>query len=353
MSQRYLPAEWYPQDAILITWPHPDSDWADVLADAEDVYLDLLSSLSHTQDVVIQVHASIDTDRLKVLFERDGINQARCHLVLVDGNDTWARDHGPITVLEDDQPRLLNFRFNGWGDKFNASDDNALNQTMSDKGLFAAPMQSIDWVLEGGSIESDGRGTLLTTTACVLNPNRNGDTSRQTLDKHLKTWFGSQQILWLENGALAGDDTDAHIDTLARFAPEGILVFQGCQDENDAHFEQFSAMKRELTAFTDASGNPYRLIELPWPDAQFNQQGQRLPATYANFLVANQILLVPTYSVPQDGAALERLAEAFPDHRVVGIPCLTLIEQFGSLHCITMQLPKGTLSQSLLDSQDL
>lgn len=353
MSQRYLPAEWNPQDAILITWPHPYSDWAETLDDAEDVYLDLLSSLSHTQDVVIQVHASIDTDRLKVLFERDGINQARCHLVMVDADDTWARDHGPVTVLDNNQPMLLDFSFNGWGGKFDAHNDNALNQAMAGKGLFAVPMQSIDWVLEGGSIESDGQGTLLSTAACLLNPNRNGDTSRSSVEKHLKTWFGAQQILWLENGVLAGDDTDAHIDTLARFAPERTLVFQGCQDQTDTHFEALSAMKRELSTFSDASGNPYRLVELPWPDAQFNEEGQRLPATYANFLVANQILLVPTYAVPQDGAALELLAAAFPDHRVVGIPCRALIEQFGSLHCITMQLPRGTLSQSLMDSQDL
>lgn len=353
MSQRYLPAEWNPQDAILITWPHPDSDWADALSDAEDVYLDLLSSLSHTQDVVIQVHASVDTDRLKVLFERDGINQARCHLVLVDGDDTWARDHGPITVFEDEQPLLLDFTFNGWGGKFDARNDNALNQAMADKGIFAAPVQPVDWVLEGGSIESDGQGTVLSTTACLMNPNRNGDQPRAAVETKLKTWFGVQQILWLENGSLAGDDTDAHIDTLARFAPDNTLVFQGCQDETDAHFKALSAMKRELAAFTNADNKPYRLIELPWPDAQFSQDGQRLPATYANFLVTNQLLLVPTYGVPQDGAALERLAEAFPEHRVVGLPCRALIEQFGSLHCITMQLPKGTLSQSLLDSQDL
>lgn len=353
MSQRYLPAEWYPQDAILITWPHPDSDWADAMAEAEDVYLDLLSTLSHTQDVLIQVHSSIDTDRLTVLFERDGINQARCHLILVDSNDTWARDHGPITVLDDDQPMLLDFTFNGWGGKFDARLDNELNQNMAEKALFAASMQRIDWVLEGGSIESDGRGTLLTTTTCLLNPNRNSETSRHTVESRLKDWFGVDQVLWLQNGALAGDDTDAHIDTLARFAPEGVLVFQGCQDVADEHYDRLYAMKSELETFTDAQGTPYRLVELPWPDAQYNQEGQRLPATYANFLVANQVLLVPTYGVPQDGVALERLAEAFPGHRVVGLPCRALIEQFGSLHCITMQLPRGTLSRSMLDSQDL
>jgi agmatine/peptidylarginine deiminase len=352
MSQRYLPAEWHPQDAILITWPHADSDWADVLMDAEDVYLDLLSALSHTQDVLIQVHASIDTDRLKVMFEREGINQARCHLVMIDSNDTWARDHGPITVFEGDQPQLLNFTFNGWGGKFDASKDNALNQTMANNRLFAAPMETLDWVLEGGSIEADGQGTLMTTTACLLNPNRNPESSRQDIEQRLKDWFGVKQVLWLQSGALAGDDTDAHIDTLARFAPGSTLVFQGCQDEADEHFAPLSAMKKELEAFTDTNGNAYRLLELPWPDARYSQEGHRLPATYANFLVTNQLLLVPTYGVPQDSAALELLGEAFPAHRVVAIPSRVLIGQYGRLHCITMQLPKGTLSGTLLDTLD-
>jgi agmatine deiminase len=255
-------------------------------------------------------------------------------------------------VFEGDQPQLLNFTFNGWGGKFDASKDNALNQTMANNRLFAAPMESLDWVLEGGSIESDGQGTLMTTAACLLNPNRNPEASREDIEQRLKDWFGVKQVLWLQSGALAGDDTDAHIDTLARFAPESTLVFQGCLDEADEHFTALSAMKKELEAFTDTSGKAYRLLELPWPDARFSHDGHRLPATYANFLVTNQLLLVPTYGVAQDSPALEVLSEAFPAHRVVGIPCRVLIEQYGSLHCITMQLPKGTLSRTLLDTLD-
>jgi agmatine deiminase len=353
MSERYLPAEWFPQDAVLITWPHVDSDWAENLADAEDVYLDLLSALSHTQDVLIQIHSSVDVDRLFVLFERDGINQARCHLVMVDSNDTWARDHGPVTVIEAGQPILLNFEFNGWGGKFDARLDTELNQIMADGAIFDAPMESISWVLEGGSIESDGQGTLMTTSACLLTPNRNGQQTRATVEQKLKNWFGADRVLWLETGALSGDDTDAHIDTLARFAPDSTLVYQGCQDESDEHFGALSAMKIELEGFTNSAGEPYRLVELPWPEARFGKDGQRLPATYANFLVTNQLVLTPTYGASQDGAALEKLANAFPGHRVVGIPCRTLIEQYGSLHCITMQLPKGTLSRLLIDARDI
>ena len=355
MPGRQLPAEWHKQDAILLTWPHAESDWAARLEDAEAVYLDIVGILSHTQDIVIQLHDSVDLEKLTIQFERESINQARCHFVSVNSDDTWARDHGPITVLEQEQeeddwePLLLDFTFNGWGGKFDAQKDDALNRAMAEKGVFRASMESIDWVLEGGSLESDGAGTLLTTTQCLLNPNRNGVQSRETMESHLKGWFGVRQVLWLEHGALAGDDTDAHIDTLARFAPNNTLVYQGCDKAEDEHYQPLQQMAEELAGFHNADGEPYRLIDLPWPDAQYSADGQRLPATYANFLVANQLVLMPTYGAPQDGPAAERLAEAFPDHRVVAIDCRALIEQFGSLHCITMQLPEGVLSGKVLD----
>lgn len=349
MPTRHLPAEWHKQDAILLTWPHSGTDWADRLDAVEAVYLDIVGALSHTQDVVIQLHESVDPERLTVQFERESINQARCHLVRVDSDDTWARDHGPITVLEDDEPRLLDFTFNGWGGKFDARRDNALNRAMADQGLFRVPLETVDWVLEGGSIESDDRGTLLTTRACLLNPNRNGTQDAATVEARLKAWFGVRRILWLEHGELAGDDTDAHIDTLARFAPANTLVYQGCDDRKDDHFDALGRMANQLQTFRNADGDPYRLIALPWPDARYSASGQRLPATYANFLIANQLVLMPTYGVPQDGPAADRLAEAFPDHRIVAIDCRALIEQFGSLHCITMQLPEGVLSGRVLE----
>lgn len=349
MPARYLPAEWHPQDAILLTWPHAQSDWSETLETVEAVYLDILGALSHTQDVLIQVHESVDTDRLTVQFEREGINQARCHLIPANSDDTWARDHGPITVLDGNTPLLLDFTFNGWGQKFDAHRDNALNATMTKAGVFQAPIEPIDWVLEGGSIESDGQGSIMTTNACLLNPNRNGVQQANDVSTHLKSWLGAKQVLWLTDGELVGDDTDAHIDTLARFAPNNTLVYQKCDDANDEHYSALSRMASLLAAFRNVDGEPYRLIPLPWPQAQYNASGQRLPATYANFLVANQLVLMPSYNVPQDGQALEALTQAFPDHRVVAIDCRPLIEQNGSLHCITMQLPKGVVSDRFLD----
>lgn len=349
MTRRCLPAEWHPQDAILLTWPHPASDWAGRLDAVENVYLDLVGVLSHNQDILIQIHSSLDPERLKILFERESINQARCHLIGVDGNDTWTRDHGPLTVLDDAGPRLLDFTFNGWGGKFAAVADNALNHAMAALGAFAAPLETIDWVLEGGSIESDGAGTLLTTRACLLNPNRNGRRSEAEVTERLLRWFGADRVLWLDNGALAGDDTDAHIDTLARFAPGDTLIYQGCDRPDDDHYAALTAMTAELAALRTRTGRPYHLIELPWPDAQYAEDGRRLPASYANFLITNQLVLMPAYGCRQDSLAAERLAAAFPDRRLVSLPCRELIEQGGSLHCITLQLPAGTLAEGCLD----
>lgn len=352
MTDVLFPAEWHKQDAILITWPHQESDWREQLADVESVYLDILGQLSHSQDILIQLHPSIDFDSLSKRFEQEGINQARCHLVPLKSSDTWARDHGPITVFKSGKPTLYDFRFNGWGGKFNAELDNALNRGMADKGIFDAPLESIDWVLEGGSIESDGAGTLLTTRQCLLNANRNGPVQEADLDYRLKLWFGIEQIIWLESGVLDGDDTDAHVDTLARFAPDNQIVYQSCDDDQDPHFASLQSMQKELQQARTLDGEAYNLVALPWPDPQFNAAGDRLPATYANFLICNRVVLAPCYGVRQDEIALAVLTRAFPEHRVIGIDCRALIEQFGSLHCMTMQLPEGTVKQRWLDRDE-
>jgi len=259
-------------------------------------------------------------------------------------DDTWARDHGPITVATDDGFALLDFRFNAWGNKFSWEKDNALNTHLAGAGVFGRyPMQPVDLVLEGGSIESDGQGTILTTSECLLTATRNPSIDREAVEERLAEHLGAERVLWLEHGYLAGDDTDSHIDTLARFCAPDHICYVACPNETDEHFDALQAMAEELQEFRCKDGQPYKLTALPWPDALYDEDGQRLPATYANFLIINEAVLLPVYQVAQDEEAVRIMSELFPDREIVPINCRPLIHQHGSLHCITMQIPEGVL----------
>ncbi|MCU4674921.1 agmatine deiminase family protein [Catenovulum sp. 2E275] len=341
-----LPAEWYPQDAVMLTWPHAQTDWQAILPQVEPIYVELVKTISQFQSLVLVCDNEALKQHIKALLAAQQIDANRIFWVITPTNDTWARDHGPVSLVKGKQVQALDFTFNGWGNKFEASLDNKINQALFNQ-LNIKDQHTINLVLEGGGIESDGNGCLMATTECLLNPNRNPDFSQAELETLLLTRFGLQKILWLEHGALDGDDTDAHIDTLARFAPDNCIVYQACTDQNDSHFASLNAMKTQLQTFTNLDNQAFKLVELPWPDAQFSAEGDRLPATYANFLVINQAVLVPIYGVKQDQIALEQMQVAFPQHQIIGINCRPIIEQYGSLHCITMQLPQGFLSHYL------
>lgn len=341
MSLR-LPAEWEAQDGVLLAWPHADSDWGPVLDKVEPVFTEIARHISRYERLVIVAPRS---EPIRRHLAAAGADLARIQVVELPTNDTWARDFGPITIEEDGRPFLLDFGFNGWGLKFAANHDNQVTRGLARQGVFATlPLRTPGLVLEGGSIESDGRGTLLTTSECLLNPNRNPHLDRAALERELGGWLGASHFLWLENGYLAGDDTDSHIDTLARLAPNDTILYVACDDESDEHFTALQAMARELEALRTPSGAPYRLLPLPWPAAHHDEDGQRLPATYANFLVINDAVLVPTYGDPRDAEALAVVGRAFPGRAIIGIDCSALILQHGSLHCVTMQLPKGVLA---------
>ena len=249
-------------------------------------------------------------------------------------NDTWARDHGGITVFEDGRPVVCDFTFNGWGMKFAANFDNQITAQLFAQGVFEgySYKNCLKFVLEGGSIESDGKGTLLTTAECLLSDNRN-NLSREEVEIRLKQYFGVDQVLWLNHGYLAGDDTDSHVDTLARLCPNDVITYVQCDDEADEHYDELKKMKKELVDFRTLDGKPFHLIPLPMADAVF-VDGERLPATYANFLIMNKAVLVPVYDSPKDNMALQQLQKAFPDREVIGIDCNALIKQHGSLHCV-------------------
>lgn len=262
-------------------------------------------------------------------------------LAELPSNDTWARDHGGITIVDHGKPVVLDFCFNGWGMKFAADRDNLITQRLHQGGFLPGELRNCrNFVFEGGSIESDGRGTLLTTSECLLSPNRNATMTRGDIERYLCNTLGADRVLWLDHGYLAGDDTDSHIDTLARLCPDDTILYVSCSDETDEHYEALRQMEAQLRTFRTTCGKPYRLIPLPMAEPAFDpDDGHRLPATYANYLVVNGAVLVPVYSTPTDDVALARIAEAFPDREIVPVDCRALIRQHGSLHCVTMQYP--------------
>jgi agmatine deiminase len=337
---RRLPAEWEDQDGVLVAWPHESTDWHPNLDIVEPVFAEIVARISRFETALI---VAPDPERVLDALAPHGVPSGSVRIFRMDTNDTWARDFGPLTVEEYGNLLLLDFGFNGWGLKFPADLDNLVTRRLHAADTFGTlPCRTVGLILEGGSIESDGRGTILTTAECLLNPNRNPHLRMEEIEAMLGETFGAGHVLWLENGYLAGDDTDSHVDTLARLCPDDTILYVRCNDPADEHFSALSAMEEELRNFRTRDGSPFRLIPLPWP-APRHDGNERLPATYANFLVINNAVLVPTYRDPNDETALKAVGEAFPGREIIGIDCLPLILQHGSLHCVTMQLPKGTL----------
>jgi agmatine/peptidylarginine deiminase len=339
MGSPRFPAEWETQSAILLAWPHEGTDWAERLAEVEDTYVALVAAITRFQRAIVCVADADLQTYAEARLRSARVDMARVSFVEVEYDDTWLRDSGPITLREGDGFRLLDFRFTGWGGKFEASRDDRLVEALVARGLFRhAAHQPIDFALEGGAIETDGEGTLLTTWRCLHE--RHPQASQQELTEKLAGWLAQQRVLWLQHGYLEGDDTDAHIDTLARLAPGDAIVFQGCDDPDDVHFVELSAMAGEIAALRTADDRPYRVFPLPWA-APILDGDRRLAASYANFLILNGAVLMPAYGDPADEPAAAVLAAAFPGREIVQVPCRPLIWQNGSLHCVTMQLPEG------------
>jgi agmatine/peptidylarginine deiminase len=339
ISKPRFPAEWEQQSAILIAWPHAGTDWAERLSEVEETYIALVAAIASFQHVLVCVGDDDVETYARARLSSARIDMDRIRFLPVAYDDTWLRDSGPIALRDGDGFRVLDFRFTGWGGKFDASQDDLLVQRLHEAGVFLnSSQQTIDFALEGGAIDTDGAGTLLTTWQCLHE--RHPQVSREQLTVTLADSLVQERVLWLDHGYLEGDDTDAHVDTLARFAARDAIVFQACDDPADAHYEELQAMARELAALHTADGTPYRLFPLPWPQPILDD-GRRLAASYANFLIVNGAVLMPSYGDAADGAAAAVLAKAFPDREIVPVPCRPLIWQNGSLHCITMQLPHG------------
>jgi agmatine deiminase len=330
-----MPAEWEKQQCILMSFPHEETDWAKEgsLNASLIPFIRIAQAIAYGQSVYIICK---DKEQIASLF----CSTQNMTFIELPTNDTWIRDYGYISIKEHGDKKLLDFTFDGWGGKFEASLDNSVNSALHKKGYMGTtPLENIDFVLEGGSIESDGAGTILTTTACLCNPNRNAGLSKSEVEKKLKETLGTQRVLWLDYGYLAGDDTDSHIDTLARFVNTETIAYVNCENQEDEHYESLHKMEKQLKTFTTSKGKPYTLIPLPMTDIIVNNVGDRLPSTYANFLICNDALLYPTYSDKNDKIVHEIFEGLFPDREIIPINCLKLIEQGGSLHCSTMQIP--------------
>lgn len=337
-----FPAEWESQSAVLIAWPNADTDWAQRLGDVEETYIALVAAITRFQTAIVCVADDDVQAYARARLSSARIDMNRVRFVDAPYDDTWLRDSGPITLRDGERFRLLDFRFTGWGGKFDASQDDLLVERLHDGGVFSgSERQSIDFALEGGAIETDGDGTLLSTWRCLHE--RHPQASREEITAKLSAWLQQDRVLWLDHGYLEGDDTDAHIDTLARFAAPDAIVYQGCDDPGDSHYTELQAMAAELAALRTRDDRPYRLFALPWAKPVIDE-GRRLAASYANFLIINGAVLMPAYGDVADTAAQAVLAQAFPDREIVPVPCRPLIWQNGSLHCITMQLPQGVVA---------
>ena len=321
-----LPAEWEPQEGVQLTWPHARTDWTPMLDEITAVYHQMAREIAERERLMVVAPEDAAYDMLRIVC---------------DTNDTWARDHGFISLVDDQgHRRLLDYCFNGWGEKFPAGLDNAINRRLYDLGEITGEyVDCLDFVLEGGSIESDGKGTVFTTSSCLLAPHRNQPLTKAQIEERLKHDLCAERILWIDYGHLTGDDTDGHIDTLVRICPDDTILYVGCDDPEDEQYEDLRRMEAQLTTFRTLDGRPYRLKKLPLPRPIY-EDDDRLPATYANFLVINGAVLCPTYGQSDlDDEALCTIGEAFPGRDIIGIDCRPVICQHGSLHCCTMQFP--------------
>jgi agmatine deiminase len=336
-----MPAEWEPHTGVWLTWPRPNGiSFPERYSAIPQVYAELIRKLIRVEDVNINVW---DAEMEHLAHEHlncHGIPRERISFHYFPAYEPWCRDHGPIFISRDNngihERAIVNWNYNAWGDKYPPYDlDNAVPQKIAQ--LRGLPIFTPDMVLEGGSIDVNGQGLLLTTEACLLNPNRNPHLNKSEIEDHLKQYLGVSQVLWLGDG-IVGDDTDGHIDDLARFIGPNTVVTVVEEDIADENYSILQDNLHRLRAFRNLEGRPLEIIELPTP-GYVQHAGQRLPASYANFYLANESLILPTFHKPNDQLALQILSQALPERRIIGIDSTDLIWGLGSFHCITQQEP--------------
>ncbi|MFK5882699.1 MAG: agmatine deiminase family protein [Sulfurospirillum sp.] len=317
-----VPAEWEKQEYIMLVFPSPKSDWEHSIYYIQKSYVELIKAIIPYQKCVLLCE---DKAKLSKIMPKS----KNIKIVQIETNDTWIRDFGAISIYEDNKLKLLNFKFNAWGGKFDYKKDNLLNRKLQELNFFKNPMVDINFVLEGGSIDTNGKGTLLTTQNCIFNQNRNPKLSKAQILNVIKNTFGINEIIVLQNGSLIGDDTDSHIDTLARFIDKETIAYVKCYDTLDEHYITLKKMEDELKK------TKFHLLALPLPSPKFFTN-HRLPATYLNFVFINGALIVPTYKDKNDKIVLKILQDFFPTKDIIGVDASIFIRERGSLHCASM-----------------
>lgn len=337
-----LPAEWETDSAVLLSWPHADTDWAYMLHDAQKCVAEIARAVTSIgRKVIIIAPDPAEVEQALSDISAKGLLTIYPYLA----NDTWTRDYGPLTLLDaEGNPLCVDYQFNGWGLKFAADRDNLATRHLVDDGLISAPVRDcLNYTLEGGSIDIDTDGTIITTSECMLSLNRNGHIDRETVERELTSTLGASRVIWLDYGSLKGDDTDSHIDTLARFAPGHTIIYNVCSDRNDPNYDDIAAMGRQIEQLAAEYGLKTEPLPLPAPIYD-SDDGHQLPATYANFLALPEAVLLPVYGQPStDDLAVEIISRVF-DRPVIPVDCRALIRQHGSLHCMTMQIPVQALN---------
>jgi len=335
-----MPAEWEPHAGTWLAWPHKEESWPGNFAPIPAVWAEIVRALEPSEHVNILVNDATAGNTVRKLLGAAGIPQRNVTLHAIPTNDAWVRDHGPTFLTrraaKHTDVAAVKWCFNAWGGKYPPWDrDEAVAEQVAAR--VGAPVFRPGIILEGGSIDVNGRGTLLTTEACLLNPNRNPHLTQTQIEQHLRDYLGVSHVLWLGEG-IVGDDTDGHIDDLARFVDASTVVTVLEGDSHDENFARLQANHERLHRMTDQDGRTLRIVTLPMPRPVV-YEGQRLPASYANFYIANAAVLVPTFNDPNDAVALQTLQRLFPQRHVVGIHATQMVWGLGAVHCVTQQQP--------------
>ena len=340
-SKAILHAEWEQQSAILLSWPHPDSDWQDNIDEINATYINLCKTIGAYQNLIIVCRDKTHRLFISEQLNKNNIQAKRYNIYCIEYNDTWCRDYGPLFTRHNNEYEIINFSFDGWGKKYPAQKDNQLTNQLHKQHAFGSiQLNNHDFILEGGSIDTNGQGTILTTVRCLLK--RHPKKNKQEIETILKNTLGVNTVHWLEHGQIYGDDTDGHVDMLARFINPATIAYSACNDSNHPDYESLNKMEQELALLKQLDGSPYQLVPIELPNLKTNNE-KPLPASYINFLIINNAVLVPTYDDPHDALALASFKQYFPKRDIIGINSNALIKQFGSLHCATMHIPAGVV----------